>query len=321
MQNLLKRHIFGRKETSFKPPNLVAVFGEEVGVGMNYYRTIQKMTELKNFIKVDFLSQTTQQLAIGFTETNTRFSTATGFIFSYNDKYYLITNWHNVTNRNPLTGETVSMNHAGIPDVFCTCIRSNNSNGKSQLEEIFLYEDMEMTKPKWLVHPIYKEKVDVVAIELETKSELLYSPINKSDFDNNIPPEIGDDCFIIGYPFEDFRYLGLPIWKRASIATEPNVNEDQLPKILVDTATRPGLSGSPVIYQRTGIHKVKHGISNDSIIGRIRGFLGIYSGRIGKGEIHAQLGIVWKSEVIEEIIIGQTRGDTEFQIGKKKNAL
>lgn len=278
------------------------------------------MTEPKNIIKPDYLSLTTQQLEIGFTETGIIFSTATGFIFSYNDKYYLITNWHNVTGRNPLTGEPLSDKHAGIPNIFSTYLRIKNGNEQAQLEKISLYEDMEMTQPKWLVHPVHREKVDVVAIELEIKKELIYSSINTSDFYNNIPPEIGDDCFIIGYPFEDSRHLGLPIWKRASIATEPTVNEDQLPKILVDTATRPGLSGSPVVYQRTGVHNVKHRVlSDDCIIGRIRGFLGVYSGRIGIGEIHAQLGIVWKSKVIEEIIIGQIRDDIEFQTGKKKN--
>jgi len=280
------------------------------------------MTESKNIIKPDYLSLTTHQLAIGFTETDIIFSTGTGFIFIYNDKYYLITNWHNVTGRNPQTGEPLSEKHAGIPNIFLTYIRIKNGNGQAKLEKIFLYEDEEMTKPKWFVHPDHKEKIDVVAIELNSNDEVVYSAINKSDFDNNIPPEVGDDCFIIGYPFEDFRYLGLPIWKRASISTEPTVNEDQLPKILVDTATRPGLSGSPVIYQRTGIHNMTDGLlSDDSLIGRIRGFLGVYSGRIGKGEIHAQLGIVWKSKVIEEIIIGQTRGNIEFQTGKKNNGL
>lgn len=280
------------------------------------------MTEPKNIIKPDYLSLTTHQLAIGFTETDIIFSTGTGFIFFYSDKYYLITNWHNVTGRNPQTGEPISEKHAGIPNIFLTYLRIKNGNGKANLEKILLYEDEEMTKPKWLVHPVHKEKIDVVAIELKSNDEHVYSAINKSGFDNNIPPEVGDDCFIIGYPFEDFRYLGLPIWKRASISTEPTVNEDQLPKILVDTATRPGLSGSPVIYQRTGIHNMKDGLlSGDSLIGRIRGFLGVYSGRIGKGEIHAQLGIVWKSKVIEEIIIGQTHGNIEFQTGRKNNGL
>ncbi len=272
------------------------------------------MKKTKNIIKPDFLSLVTQQLAIGFSQTDTIFSTASGFIYSIDQRTYLITNWHNVSGRNPLTGEPLSKTHAGIPDIFLTYLRLKERSGQARLQKIRLYEDEEMTKPKWLIHPTHKEKVDVVAIELDTNDDFVYSPINKANFDDDIPPEVGDESFILGYPFDGFRYLGFPIWKKASIATEPTVNEGQLPKILVDTATRSGLSGSPVIYQRIGIHKMGENgqLKDDSLIGRIRGFLGVYSGRIGKGEIHAQLGIVWKKQVIDEIINGNMKGDIEF---------
>ena len=120
---------------------------------------------------------------------------------------------------------------------------------------------------------------------------------------------MADEAFVIGYPFSDATYLQLPIWKRASIASEPDVDVDQLPKLLIDTATRPGLSGSPVIMQRVGIHGMNGGeIDKNTIIGRIRNFLGVYSGRIGADEVKAQLGIVWKAHVIQEIIDGQVPG-------------
>ena len=281
------------------------------------------MTNTKNIIKPDFFSLVTHQLAIGFSQTDTIFSTASSFIYSLNDKTFLVTKWHNVSGRNPITGEPISETHSGVPDLFLTYFRLKDGNGKAELSKIYLYEDEEMIKPKWLIHPIYKEQVDVAVIELTTEEKYIYSSINKSNLDNDIPSEVGDECFVIGYPFEDFRYLGLPIWKKASIATEPTINEDQLPKILIDTATRSGLSGSPVIYQRTGLHNVGENreLNGDTIIGRIRGFLGVYSGRIGKGEIHAQLGIVWKEKVIEEIIDGQKAGNIEFQTGKKNNGL
>lgn len=268
-----------------------------------------------NIIKPDFLSLVTQQIAIGLEETDTTFSTGSSFFYEYNERIFLITNWHNVTGRNPINGEPLSKIHAGIPDIFITYLRLKEKNGHAELNTIKLYSDNEMTKPKWLVHPVYKEKVDVIALEITQEEKYRYSTINKADFDEDIPPEVGDECFVIGYPFDDFRYLGLPIWKKASIATEPSINEDQLPKLLIDTATRPGLSGSPVVYQRTGIHKTGPNgqLKNDSIIGRIRGFLGIYSGRIGNGEIHAQLGIVWKEKVILEIIEGNLKSDIEFQ--------
>jgi hypothetical protein len=266
-----------------------------------------------SIIRPDYLSLTTVQIAIGFLETDTIFSTATGFIYKLGDDHYLITNWHNVTGRNPNDNQALS-EHAGIPNVFCLYLRTREGKGASRLYKIALYEDEEMTKPKWLVHPTYDKEVDVVALRLDAYDNVEYYPINKADFDEDIMPEVADEAFVIGYPFEDFRYLGLPVWKKASIATEPTVNEDQVPKMLIDTATRSGLSGSPVIFQRTGIHRFVDGKPQpNSVIGRIRNFLGVYSGRIGRGELMAQLGIVWKKSVIDEIIVGQKKSGIEFQ--------
>jgi hypothetical protein len=80
--------------------------------------------------------------------------------------------------------------------------------------------------------------------------------------------------------------------------------------MLIDTATRPGLSGSPVIMQRVGIHGATGGvITADTIFGRIRKFVGIYSGRIGEDEFKAQLGVVWKASVISEIVGAKKFGE------------
>jgi hypothetical protein len=62
--------------------------------------------------------------------------------------------------------------------------------------------------------------------------------------------------------------------------------------------------------QRIGIHGASGGkLTGSELIGRIRNFIGVYSGRIGKDESKAQLGIVWKARVIDEIISGGVRGD------------
>jgi hypothetical protein len=122
--------------------------------------------------------------------------------------------------------------------------------------------------------------------------------------------------YVLGYPYDINGGKELPIWKRGSIATEPSINIDNLPKILIDTATRPGMSGSPVIYRRSGIIYKDDSmeLSKDTIIGTISGFLGVYSGRINaKDTLEAQLGIVWKEEVIEEILKGEVFGTCEFQ--------
>ena len=237
---------------------------------------------------------------------------ASSFIFKKDDQLFLITNLHNVTGRDPATGEVIS-DHAGIPDLIVAYLRTSADPGRALRQTIRLYEDDNMTQPRWLVHPKYNA-VDVIALPISNDPSSYFQPINELPFDVDIRAEVADDCFIVGYPFSEFTYLGLPIWKRASIATEPTVNVDQLPKLLVDTATRSGMSGAPVIYQRIGVHRLKEGkLSGNSTFGRIRGFLGVYSGRLGNGEMLAQLGIVWKARVIEEIIDGGKRGDTQFQ--------
>ena len=95
------------------------------------------------------------------------------------------------------------------------------------------------------------------------------------------------------------------------LTVEEDIDYERLPKMFVDTASRPGMSGSPVIFRRTGIHGAKNGeLKPDSIIGTIQNFVGIYSGRVlGKTELEAQLGIVWKKEVIDEIIDGNTKDE------------
>jgi hypothetical protein len=52
------------------------------------------------------------------------------------------------------------------------------------------------------------------------------------------------------------------------------------------------------------------GMTAETIIGEATKFLGVYSGRLGKDEMGAQLGIVWKASVLLEILEGGVRGHT-----------
>lgn len=257
---------------------------------------------VKNLIVPDPISLTTHQLHIAFNDEI--LATGTGFIYEKNGEHFLITNWHNVSGKHPETGKHNSP-HLGEPNTIGVYFRSPANISKSHLEIIPLYSDDIMEHPAWREHPVHGYKVDVVAIplsdDLVTKYKLF--PINSVPFDSEYKEEVADEAFIVGYPFSEQTYVGLPVWKKASIASEPDVNIKQLPMMYLDTATRPGLSGSPVIMQRIGIHGVVDGVFNEeSSIGRIRKFIGIYSGRVEDDETKAQLGIVWKSKVIEEII-------------------
>lgn len=260
---------------------------------------------MKNIIKPDPISLTTHQLHFKYSRTDYPIASGTGFIYEFASKFFLITNWHNVTGKNPITGGHLSANCAE-PDVFTIFFRDKDSPETCWEKTLCLYKDNDMKEPAWFEHPTYKEKVDVVAIDInaELKENYQLFPINNIPFEESIPPEVSDDVFTVGYPFAEHAYLHMPIWKKGSIASEPQINLAQTPKLYIDTATRPGLSGSPVIYQRIGTHNIdKNGIpEKNAYIGRMRGFLGVYSGRFGSDEKKAQLGIVWKASVIDEIL-------------------
>jgi hypothetical protein len=70
----------------------------------------------------------------------------------------------------------------------------------------------------------------------------------------------------------------------------------------IDTATREGMSGSPVIkYRRRSLSL----ITEESLYRFHAEFIGVYSGRIvPKDLLDAQLGMVWRAKCIDEIIKG-----------------
>lgn len=125
---------------------------------------------------------------------------------------------------------------------------------------------------------------------------------------------VGDDAFVLGYPLGLDGGPKLPIWKRASIATEPHYDLEHLPKILIDTATREGMSGAPVIAVQRGLIQPRGAKSPaENIFGTVESFLGVYSGRVGDDGLGAQLGIVWKASAVDEIVRNGVQGKTPFQ--------
>lgn len=247
-----------------------------------------------------------------FSETKQKLATGTAFIYEYKQKSYLITNWHNVTGLDPLTKKPLAK-HGGIPDILVFKLQIQKEPYiKWDFFSMNLYND---NQAEWLVHPLHKELVDVVAIEIEKTEDFkgILRPINKMKLDD-FKLRIADEVFVLGFPYSITGGGSLPIWKRGSVATEPDIDYENLPKFFIDTASKSGMSGSPVIFRRFGVHGAEDGIIKiSSTIGEIRGFVGVYSGRLtGKSELDAQLGIVWKKEVIEEIIKGNLKDERTF---------
>lgn len=266
---------------------------------------------MKGNFNPDHISLMVFPIAMMLKETETVLAKATAFFYLRNSKMYLITNWHNVSGLNSLNGKPLSSN-GGIPDMLSMPLMYQLAPIKWYEGQINLYEN---GKANWFVHPVFKERVDVIALEIEFENNeegVMTTPINKADF-SDYDLEIGDDVFVIGYPYNLTGGAFFPIWKRGSVATEPDVNIDGLPKILVDTASKPGMSGSPVIFRRNGIHTKSGKIDSSTTMGMIQNFVGVYSGRVvGDSDFDSQLGIVWKKNVIDEIIDGKIKDTLVF---------
>lgn len=248
---------------------------------------------------------------------------ATGFLYRKNEEFYLITNLHVASGRNIFTQQPLDKN-AVLPTSITFTSSILNKDGviskvmKFELR-IPLYDEQGF--PIWLVHPKFKRTVDIAAIPIK----LLNSPLKESEkfccitdieLQNDLVFDVSDDVFVVGYPFGRgsvfSTLLPVPVWKRASIASEMDWHYymDDRPVFLVDTTTKTGMSGSPVIGITKGIMRTKNG-SVTLGTGCAMQLLGIYSGRIdGNLQNDSCLGLVWKKELIDETIEGNTRDET-----------
>lgn len=112
------------------------------------------------------------------------------------------------------------------------------------------------------------------------------------------------DVFILGYPF-GAEPPGFPVWKRGSIASEPDLTRMGTGYMLAETASRPGMSGAPVIRRSWGTHLLETDAISQTSWPESK-FIGVYSGRRHtKDSSDAQLGMVWPVDDIREVISGK----------------
>ena len=284
--------------------------------------------------QVDQLSSVAFLVEVMGTNPSNKISKATGFMFEDGGRHFLVTAWHVVAGFDPLTNRRLDKNQATPTTLECHLPYLAKAGSvvvtKYVKTKVSLYNDK---TPVWFIHPNYGNKVDVVALELslDAHTDLMPATINSSELENHLEDtqkRPGDDVFILGFPLPvKPKEPNLPIWKRGSIASEPYVNLDGLPKMLVDIASRPGMSGGPAIHQQFYIANstdIIHGnlAPDDTLFGLKRSFCGIYSGRMNvikenrshedsKDTLDTQLGIIWRPEVVISIING-VRLDTGY---------
>lgn len=250
-------------------------------------------------ISIDQFSLTTTPIEQYFNKT--LLGTATGFVWKIDGRYFLITNWHVVTCRVFPTREYIK-SHAGRPNKLCVRFNFAAQIFEKQPYEIPIRDDDD--KPLWLVHP--GRNIDIAVVPLTFTADQLavlnLYPLNELT-SADLAVYIGMDVFVLGYPF-GAGPPAYPIWKRGSIASEPDLVRMTTDYLMVDTASRPGMSGGPVIMRSWGYHLLANGdVSTEPKF--FTRFIGVYSGRLpSKDASEAQIGQVWPGEFIHEIIAG-----------------
>ncbi|RBH52411.1 MULTISPECIES: hypothetical protein [Pseudomonas] len=263
-------------------------------------------------------------------------SVGTGVLYLRDEKYFIVTAWHNVTGLHTETLGYLSKN-AAVPDNVVVSLAVKRGAYVSRWRVVLpIYTE---SSASFYIHPVNWPRIDVVAIPFDPcihhDMELWHPDGNvehcKIDLLHTVPagevaklcpaqnylPDrqmsqrwldsvaITDELFIPGYPHDLKDIHGQPVWKRATIASSVQHGWDEQPKYLIDSASKSGMSGSPVFfYSPRGV--LTMGGTTLNLMREIAILAGIYVGRVGiQGGNDPQIGTVWHPKVIDEIIDGQ----------------
>lgn len=236
---------------------------------------------------------------------------ATGFFYEKDARAFLVSNWHVMSGRNPYTGQS-RCTDAALPDALKFALHRKDRLGEWIVGYSARLED-DQGCPLWLQHQAGQD-VDVAVLPINNfPPEAVVYSLPRAGEISNMAFSVGRDAYILGFPKGIAHQKYLPIWKRASIATEPEIPHDNLPVFLVDTATREGMSGAPVLLRSyRGYEEQDGGVTMGP--GAFTRFVGVYSGRFGADdELGAQLGRVWHRSVIDEIIATGVSGSYQLR--------
>lgn len=242
--------------------------------------------------------------------------TATGFFWRKGGKPYLVTNWHVVSGRNSFTSK---LNPKGyVPKRFRFYgLSVSVHNGVVNFSRQRWTQEWTGEMEAVLAEPpqVDGQPIDIWGVPILDHSVFGRDP-SRTGFKgaaeatcflndhsgHRIVTNVGDDCFILGYPLRNYDGLMPPIWKRGSIASETLLGLDGRPIFLVDAATTPGMSGSPII------RKVVTLTADNKDLGALQEFsyyemIGVYAGRLDSPDLAAvNLGYGWYRTVIDRAL-------------------
>ena len=144
---------------------------------------------------------------------------ATAFFYTVGSRLFLVTNWHVLSGHNADDGSCLDSITAMEPNELY--VRRPIVPFKVDLEDA-------NGVALWYEHPRLGRRIDIAALEVDPDflgcggSDRWATPINEHRSLESIPLVLGMDLFVLGFPFEKMPTpTNAPVWKRASIATDP----------------------------------------------------------------------------------------------------
>lgn len=244
---------------------------------------------------MQFAQPSVQSLLIEMQFNGQRLASGTAFAVETRLGPHLITNRHNVTGRHQETGQPLSVT-GGIPNQLTIVHNRKDILGEWVRRTELLERD---GAPRWVEHPTLGPRADFVALKLTDLEDVELFPHDLSSEEPQIQVGPADAVSVIGFPFGLTAGGSLAVWATGFVASEPEVDFNDLPIFLIDCRSRQGQSGSPVVAYRGG-GAVATGNGTATIFdGPVQRLMGIYSGRVNA---ESDLGFVWKVSAIQELI-------------------
>jgi hypothetical protein len=247
---------------------------------------------------------------------DTLLAPATGFLVGIPGDYWLVTAWHVFSGRRSDDGTIMD------PDEFCpdyvrVRFAGEEDGGFAPVDQVYeLYDGEFQQGPRW--RSPADRRIDIAALHIGATPEAvveaflpntwptlrdLFPPERRAEqgieADVELPLRITDRLFVLGFPFGDVGTWPFAVWTVSPVASEPLAGWNGLPGFLLDSRTREGQSGAPVLmHVRPGEPVV---VGGEAIVhdASVTALVGVYSGRINKS---SDLGKVWTVDALFELV-------------------
>ncbi|MBI4547894.1 MAG: trypsin-like peptidase domain-containing protein [Ignavibacteriae bacterium] len=246
-------------------------------------QTVKTITKLESL----------QSLYIEVYRDSSKLGNATGFVIKSKTQYYLVTNYHVVTKKNPINNQWLDSTRPIAPNRIVIAHHANKLGNYVIKTEPLLDKS---GNSLWYQNNINKEMVDVIELPLKDTLGVSFYPVNyhSSAYDSVLITPT-DRVFILGFPLGLKSNSEFPIWKSGLLASEPDFDQDGKPIIWVDAITFPGMSGSPVYFMSNEVVTLKDGRS--AFVRGNSAFIGVFA----YSHAFNVYGALWKASYLRPI--------------------